>query len=639
MSKINRKLQVKLSAGILLMAMPIFVVAMTVMFIQSRNSIREEAGEHAASMLSATMHHMKKYILATEMATNANAWFVEQKFQPDSLLVLAQRIVRLNGNMHSCTISAAPDMFPEYGRYFSVYAARKGDSIVATREQDYEYFDRQWYKEPIAKGDGCWVEPYFEHTEGTIRLDETVLSFCKPLYDKNHSIGPNGKKRVVGVLCIDLPFSVLADAMNAVKPDFPDSYYVMLGSNGRYLIHPDSSRLFRKSIASELDPNTQADLIAVGHEMIAGKQGHMHAMIKGRNCHITYMPMPSSKWSIALVCPDSEILKSYNQLLYLIIAIIVCGLGVIYWLTRRVVGHMVRPVNELADATQLISEGHFDTKLQYTKRADVVGRLQNSFVVMQQSLDDHLSSIRKATIETRHRNEELVTAMKMAEEGIHQKNRFIQNVSHQIRTPLNIIQGFAQVLEENRDMPAEEMKEIRSMMKYNAMHLNRMVVMLFDSSDTGVIEGWNTQLTDQISCNEVARESIRYTESHFPGLSIRFETEVPDSLHIVTNHLYLLRSLRELLYNSAKYSDFSHISLHVSQTEATVRFTTEDIGPGLSTEQLKQVFTPFNKFDDLSEGLGIGLSLARRHIINLGGDLQLDTDYHDGCRFIIIMPK
>ena len=245
MSKINRKLQVKLSAGLLLLAMPIFVVSMAVMFIQSRNSIREEADEHAASMLSATMHHMKKYILATEMATNANAWFVEQKFQPDSLLVLAQRIVRLNGNMHSCTISAAPDMFPEYGRYFSVYAARKGDSIVAMREQDYEYFDRQWYKEPIAKGDGCWVEPYFEHTEGTIRLDETVLSFCKPLYDKNHSIGPNGKKRVVGVLCIDLPFSVLADAMNAVKPDFPDSYYVMLGSNGRYLIHPDSSRLFR----------------------------------------------------------------------------------------------------------------------------------------------------------------------------------------------------------------------------------------------------------------------------------------------------------------------------------------------------------------------------------------------------------
>ena len=639
MSKISKSLQLKLSTGILLMAMPIFVVSMAVMFIQSRNSIRQEASEHAASMLSATMHHMKKYILATEMATNANAWFIEQKFQPDSLLALSQRIVRLNGNVQSCTISAAPDMFPEYGRYYSVYSVRKGDSIVTTREQDYEYFDRQWYKEPIAKGDGCWVEPFFEHTEGIVRLDEAVLSFCKPLYDKHHTIGPNGKKRVVGVLCLDLPFSILADAMNAMKPDYPDSYFVMLGSNGRYFIHPDSTRLFRKTIASELDPNTQADLIAIGHEMIAGKQGHMHAMINGRDCHVSYMPLPSSKWSISLVCPDSEIMKSYNQLLYLIIALIVIGLGVIYWLTRRVVGHVVRPVNDLADATQQISEGHFNTELPRTKREDVVGQLQNSFAIMQQSIEDHLGSIRQATVETRQRNEELVTAMKLAEEGVRQKNKFIQNVSHQIRTPLNIIQGFAQVLQENRNMPDKDLKEIRSMMKYNAMHLNRMVVMLFDSSDTGIMEGWKTQISDQISCNEVARESIRYTESHFPGLSIHLETEVADSLHIVTNHLYLLRSLRELLYNSAKYSDFNHISLRVWQTEATVRFTTEDVGPGLSTELLKQVFTPFNKIDDLSEGLGVGLSLARRHIINLGGDLELDTEYHDGCRFTIIMPK
>ena len=639
MSKISKSLQLKLSTGILLMAMPIFVVSMAVMFIQSRNSIRQEASEHAASMLSATMHHMKKYILATEMATNANAWFIEQKFQPDSLLALSQRIVRLNGNVQSCTISAAPDMFPEYGRYYSVYSIRKGDSIVTTREQDYEYFDRQWYKEPIAKGDGCWVEPFFEHTEGIVRLDEAVLSFCKPLYDKHHTIGPNGKKRVVGVLCLDLPFSILADAMNAMKPDYPDSYFVMLGSNGRYFIHPDSTRLFRKTIASELDPNTQADLIAIGHEMIAGKQGHMHAMINGRDCHVSYMPLPSSKWSISLVCPDSEIMKSYNQLLYLIIALIIIGLGVIYWLTRRVVGHVVRPVNDLADATQQISEGHFNTELPRTKREDVVGQLQNSFAIMQQSIEDHLGSIRQATVETRQRNEELVTAMKLAEEGVRQKNKFIQNVSHQIRTPLNIIQGFAQVLQENRNMPDKDLKEIRSMMKYNAMHLNRMVVMLFDSSDTGIMEGWKTQISDQISCNEVARESIRYTESHFPGLSIHLETEVADSLHIVTNHLYLLRCLRELLYNSAKYSDFNHISLRVWQTEATVRFTTEDVGPGLSTELLKQVFTPFNKIDDLSEGLGVGLSLARRHIINLGGDLELDTEYHDGCRFTIIMPK
>ena len=639
MSKINKSLQLKLSTGILLMVVPIFILSLGVMFVQSRESIRQEASEHASSLLNATMHHMKKYILATEMATNANAWFIEQKFQPDSLLALSQRVVKLNGNIHSCTISAAPDMFPQYGRYYSVYSVRKGDSIVSIREQDYEYFDRQWYKAPIANGDGCWVEPFYQHTEGTVRPDEAVLSYCKPLYDKNHTIGVNGKKRVVGVLCVDLSFSLLTEAINIMKPEYSNSYFVMLGSNGRYFIHPDSTRLFRKTIATELDPKTQADIIAIGHEMIAGKQGHMHAMINGRNCHVTYMPLPSSKWSIALVCPDSEIMKSNNQLLYIIIALILVGLAIILWLCRRVVSHVIRPVNYLVDMTKQISEGHFDTELPRSKREDAVGQLQNSFAIMQQSIEDHIGSIRQATLETRKRNEELVTAMKLAEEGIRQKNQFIQNVSHQIRTPLNIIQGFAQVLQGSRNLPEKDLQEIRSMMKYNAMHLNRMVLMLFDSSDTGMIEDWKSQRTDQISCNEIARESIRYTESHFPGISIRFESNEPDSFYILTNHLYLLRALRELLYNSAKYSDFNHISLHVLQTEATARFIIEDVGPGLPTGLLNQVFMPFNKVDDLSEGLGLGLSLARRHIISLGGDLELDTDYHDGCRFTIIMPK
>ena len=51
------------------------------------------------------------------------------------------------------------------------------------------------------------------------------------------------------------------------------------------------------------------------------------------------------------------------------------------------------------------------------------------------------------------------------------------------------------------------------------------------------------------------------------------------------------------------------------------------------------MFQPFTKIDDLSEGLGLGLPLAKRHAISIGGDLFLDKSYHGGCRFIIEMPK
>jgi signal transduction histidine kinase len=51
------------------------------------------------------------------------------------------------------------------------------------------------------------------------------------------------------------------------------------------------------------------------------------------------------------------------------------------------------------------------------------------------------------------------------------------------------------------------------------------------------------------------------------------------------------------------------------------------------------MFESFTKVNDLSEGLGLGLPLAKRHMRNLGGDLILDEKYKDGCRFIIELPK
>jgi signal transduction histidine kinase len=100
-----------------------------------------------------------------------------------------------------------------------------------------------------------------------------------------------------------------------------------------------------------------------------------------------------------------------------------------------------------------------------------------------------------------------------------------------------------------------------------------------------------------------------------------------------------MRTIRELLYNSAKYSDGKHVVMHVTQTDNTVCFIVEDVGMGLSEEQLEMIFMPFGKINDLSEGLGLGLPLAKRHAQGLGGDLTLDTTYQDGCRFVMELPK
>ena len=177
------------------------------------------------------------------------------------------------------------------------------------------------------------------------------------------------------------------------------------------------------------------------------------------------------------------------------------------------------------------------------------------------------------------------------------------------------------------------------MMKYNAIHLKRMVLMLFDSSSAGSAQYLMSNRQDEVSCNDIARESIDYTKEHFKGIEIQFTSDLSDAVRILTNHLYLMRTIRELLYNAAKFSDGEHIHLHVSETETTVNFTVEDTGSGLPDNADDLLYKPFIKIDDLSEGLGLGLPLSKRHALSLGGDLIYDKNYCDGCRFILEMPK
>ena len=639
MSKIKRSLSLKLSLGIVLLAAPTFVLALGILFLQSRYFIRQEATERATSMLSLTIQRVRNYMSAVETSTNSNTWLIEENFNPDSLLAISHRIVRLNRHAQSCSISVEPGSFPQYGRYFSVYAVNEGDTIISVRETEYDYFEKFWYRNPVDSGKACWVDPFYEHSEGLIDQNEAFATYCKPFYQKG------GK--VAGVISVDLSFSKLAETISSTNQTYPNAYFMLLRGDGRYFIHPDTTRLFRKTIFNEADPNEHADWIALGYEMTAGKQGNAHIIVNHQVCHVCYGPVPGTNWSLALICPDGDILKNYHELIYIIIALIVIGLLIILWLCNRVVSQAILPLNQLLNMSQKIADGHHEEVIPISNRLDVIGQLQNSFAMMQESLQIHMGSIRQTTKETQKRNEELVRAMKMAEVAVKQKTLFIQNVSHQIRTPLNIIQGFANVLrdslspseKEKNALSEEELANITEMMKHNASHLNRMVLMLYDSSEIGTSKEVLSHRNDQVSCNELSRECISFTYSHFPNLSIRFETELSDAECIQTNHLYLMRTLRELLYNSAKYSDGKHITLYVSQTETTIRFIVEDVGPGLPKDLQDLIFKPFIKVDDLSEGLGLGLPLSKRHAISLGGDLLFDTTYTKGCRAIIEIPK
>ena len=628
---IKQSLSWKLSLGILLMAIPIFMLSIGLLFLQSKEQIKEEATKHASSVLNTTMQRIHRAMNIVETATDINDWEILAHLNPDSILAYSRFIVMLNSQIDGCSISTEPHTFQKYGRFFSAYTVREGDSVTTVIEEPYDYFEKVWYKTPHLQGKPCWAVYYDESDSLDLTLDGMIASYSKPLY--------NADKHFVGIISTDLSLIRLSKTITAEVP-YPDSYFVMTGEEGRYFVHPDSTKLFTQTIFTNADPQHNADIYALGHEMTTGKQGSMHVRIDGKPCLVCYQPVPGTPWSLALVCPEWSILRGYNRLNYIIGPLIILGLLFILLYCSVTVAHAIHPLYRLTSKVQRIAEGHYDEHVKLSKYNDVVGRLQNTFAAMQESLSQHVADIEQMNEETARRNEELVHTSELAKKADRQKSLFIQNVSHQIRTPLNIIMGFSQVMKDSKGaLPEEETKSITDMMQYNALMLHRMALMLFDSSARGTTEEIYAQKNDEVICNEIARECITSIQEQYPEIPMHFSSDVSDDFSITTNRKYLRKSIREILYNAVKYSDGQHISLHVSEAGSKIRFIIEDTGPGIAEEECSHLFEMFTKVNDLSEGLGLGLPLARRHIRNLGGDLLLDLDYHKGCRFIIEMPK
>ena len=164
-------------------------------------------------------------------------------------------------------------------------------------------------------------------------------------------------------------------------------------------------------------------------------------------------------------------------------------------------------------------------------------------------------------------------------------------------------------------------------------------VMALDKKDEASL-GENGVLAKQYGATLITGDSyLDKARENFPDFDYRLNIDLPDDFTILSNHHYLLLSIRELLYNAVNYSTGGYAWLRVTEYLSKIRFIVQDEGPGIPKEESDRMFEMFAKGNDLSEGLGLGLALTKRHIQNLGGTVFLDESYTDGCRMIIELPK
>lgn len=626
---IRQSLPLKISLNMFFVAVLVFVLVNGVFMVLSWRHFHAIAIANASEALRTAIAQAERHLRSVETVTELSARMVEDHFCPDSLTAYSRRAVEKCAFVSGCTISAQADVFPGNGCY-STNTVRKGDAVITTVEEGYDSSDHEWYREAAVSGQAVWVDPSIDNDAGPLSADRMKASYSRPLYDR--------KNRLIGVISADLSLPEFSRTLSDIKP-YPNSYLIFLGHDGRFYVHRDTAKIVNKTIFDLTNGRFYPEKLALGYEMTAGHSGTMHADVGDVHCLICYAPVPGTNWSAALISPEHDVLHGYRSLYISLLIIISIGLLIIFVICRRTVVQAFAPMKLLEEQAQRMADGDYSTLIARGNEYSVVGNLQNSFADMQETLHHHIRDLNTAIAEGAKRNEELQKANSALEEAISCHRDFISNMTHQIRTPLNLIMGFSQLLRDAGEcMSAEEKQALLRVIDYHTMALRRMSLMLYDNSELGYRDQKEHLSPASVSCNDVARECVGYVNRYFPDVSVKLETALPDSFTIQTDRLYLMRSIREILFNSAKYSDGRNITLCIRADDNAVRYIFEDTGPGIPPEYQKSVFTPFYKTDSLSEGLGVGLPLTKRHVILLGGSLELDSSYDRGCRMIMIFP-
>jgi sigma-B regulation protein RsbU (phosphoserine phosphatase) len=330
-----------------------------------------------------------------------------------------------------------------------------------------------WYSSPRTLGVACWVDAYDDYNEGTLSAKDYLTSYCCPMRDD--------EGKYIGSITTSLTLKWLSEAVARIKP-YPNSSAIMIGRTGIYLVHPDTAKLFRETIFSDAAPESREDINQLGKAMMAGRSGMTQTLVDGQKAFIFYRPLERTGWSIAIVCPESDVFSRYNKLFYIVWTIIGIGMLLLLLFCYQTVRRAIQPLTQLAQQAQRIADGHFDEPLPPSERHDSVGRLTNSFILMQKSLAKNVSDIRRVNAELEQRNEELTRAYQLKMEANRQKTELIHTMYHEIRTPLNIISGFGQVLassmQEGDDvsgiLPDEEVEDITRRMQESARDITRL---------------------------------------------------------------------------------------------------------------------------------------------------------------------
>ena len=218
------------------------------------------------------------------------------------------------------------------------------------------------------------------------------------------------------------------------------------------------------------------------------------------------------------------------------------------------------------------------------------------------------------------------------------RSLFFSCVSHDIRTPLNAIVGFAELLEKGVEDPAVRERYVATIRASGKM-LARLVNDILDLSklESGKLE----IIAEPTDVPALAREVFEAFESVQTRKSVRMETDIAAMPLVSVDQQRIRQLLYNLLSNACKYTDHGRILLRTVWRDGTLTLAVADTGRGISPEDIERILQPFVQVVDRNNrnGTGLGLSICQRLAQLMGGELKIESELGKGSTFSIVIPN
>ena len=238
------------------------------------------------------------------------------------------------------------------------------------------------------------------------------------------------------------------------------------------------------------------------------------------------------------------------------------------------------------------------------------------------------------------KEKELKSALTRAEEAKKLKEQFLAQISHEIRSPLNVIVGYSDLLRQDLSGDDPELSGILRSIKNNSKRLYRTFDLLLNMSQmqTSKYETRFEKVDLSPLLNTVCNEFQSYAEEK--ELELKLVNEAKGDSIVTADHYSITQMFNNLVDNAIKYTEKGSINIVLYQDDSKIYVDIRDSGMGISGEYLQKLFTPFSQ-EDMGytrpfEGTGLGLALVKGFADVNGAKIKVNSEVNKGTTFTVI---